>query len=114
MFLRRLLKLEAYALQDVGVSIIFGSQGEHRKGYSDAHWGEDDFVVGLTGQFMVQAEGEAGEVWEVVVINIRAGLTPGTRDLTAQACQQAEAPRDGGCHCPARERRVPHLGQATR
>ena len=55
---------------------------EHRKGYSDAHWGEDDFVVGLTGQFMVQAEGEAGEVWEIVLTNIRAGLTHGARDLT--------------------------------
>ena len=34
---------------------------------SDAHWVEDG-VIGLTGQFMEQVEGEFGEVWDIVSI----------------------------------------------
>ena len=34
---------------------------------SDAHWVEDG-VIGLTGQFMEQVDGEFGEVWDIVSI----------------------------------------------
>ena len=76
---------------------------------SDAHWGEDDVVIGLMGQFMEQAEGEFREVWGIV--NIRARLTYGARDPNTQTCQQEEAPCERECLCLSGQTRVPCLGQ---